>query len=517
VIVEEWTASHTNNPKAVHLILTKMFGGFLVSIMAVVCSCMLCQYAAATAGQQQFLRKRRTNRVDLSNKDLYGHIVRAAPAPLTGTHKIVLAVKHSPTYQSALDALFDKITDPSSPNFRDFRDRKQLFEDLHGDTTSSSVTESLDQIMAYLSEHCSLKCSYTVNKYGNFVSVVGTVEVLNKMLDTEFHLYEVSSAEDEQQQADHLHSRRQNPRKSGKVLVRAEEYSVPEVLSAHIESIFNVNQFPAPLQQMSWYEPIVDDDGNMAANSVNSFSSTPVHINDPTDDPTLGSHPVGLGSVSQYITPEFLNSHYNIIVNGSGSLAGFGSQLVYSTIGQSFSPSDLHTFQDTFGLPALTPDTSTYDFNQMTQLYDSDAACKSVSNCVEGNLDVQYTLSVSPYNKQTYFSYDDSDDYFLLNWMVNMSDTETPALVISISYGILEFYLDDSYAAAFNHVAMLLAMQGVTIVVASGDDGATGYNARTSSRYCGYFPLWPASSPYVMAVGATQGPEGTFYFVACVI
>ncbi len=51
---------------------------------------------------------------------------------------------------------------------------------------------------------------------------------------------------------------------------------------------------------------------------------------------------------------------------------------------------------------------------------------------------------------------------------------------------------------------MQLGLMGVTILSASGDDGVAGDLARSDPLYCGYFPQFPASSPYVTAVGGTQ-------------
>merc|ERR1711907_543394 len=57
----------------------------------------------------------------------------------------------------------------------------------------------------------------------------------------------------------------------------------------------------------------------------------------------------------------------------------------------------------------------------------------------------------------------------------------------------------------FNTEAMKLGAQGVTVFVSSGDDGVANFQARGDAANCGYTPSFPASSPYVTAVGATQG------------
>ncbi len=45
---------------------------------------------------------------------------------------------------------------------------------------------------------------------------------------------------------------------------------------------------------------------------------------------------------------------------------------------------------------------------------------------------------------------------------------------------------------------------GVTLVAASGDDGVSGYLTRSGRVSCGYYPMFPASSPYVTAVSGTS-------------
>ena len=74
---------------------------------------------------------------------------------------------------------------------------------------------------------------------------------------------------------------------------------------------------------------------------------------------------------------------------------------------------------------------------------------------------------------------------------------------------------------------MILASKGITVIASSGDDGVmgSGINGQTCSAACstssskgttpwtgsntwtgnGYFPDFPATDPYVTAVGATMG------------
>lgn len=89
---------------------------------------------------------------------------------------------------------------------------------------------------------------------------------------------------------------------------------------------------------------------------------------------------------------------------------------------------------------------------------------------------------------------------------------------------------------SFNNEAIKLGLMGVTIIVAAGDHGAANIDASSSICKCdidsgssqsswqgsnswtgnGYFPSFPASSPFVTAVGGSQGPDlGLVDEIAC--
>eukprot|EP01042_Synura_sphagnicola_P002843 gene2843-biopygen3066 len=118
-------------------------------------------------------------------------------------------------------------------------------------------------------------------------------------------------------------------------------------------------------------------------------------------------------------------------------------------------------------------------------------------------------------NTYTSIIVDSATDAFV-TWIVSVTSSATPSDVYSISYGIQESDLVGySNVDSFNTEAMKLGAMGVTVLVSSGDDGAPGDKARGNPTACAYDPSFPASSPYVTAVGATRGAENGGPEVVC--
>jgi tripeptidyl-peptidase I len=238
-------------------------------------------------------------------------------------------------------------------------------------------------------------------------------------------------------------------------VVRAERYWIPRELDEHVESVFNTIQMP--LHQL--------------------FGSS-------QRIPRLSEY-------ENAITPSKLRIFYNI---GSSSGSNASTQAIYASLNQSFSPKDLSLFQYNFYLEDDPVMTSIGD-------YASDERCKAdINYCNEGNLDVQYIMGISPLSPTTYWYTDNS----VGSWLVDVSNTADPPLVLSISYGLEESMASESELSSFNTDAIKLSARGVTIVVSSGDDGAVSSLVRKGKRSCGYSPIFPASNPYVVSVGATS-------------
>ncbi|KAJ1424378.1 peptidase S8/S53 domain-containing protein [Ochromonadaceae sp. CCMP2298] len=254
---------------------------------------------------------------------------------------------------------------------------------------------------------------------------------------------------------------------AGQQIERATHYSLPSELYEHVSAVFNTVQLPA--------------------------RTAPKKALRLAEAGKAGS-----------VTPALLNSYYDITTNRGSSKA---SQSVFESLGQYYSPADLSLFETNYGLPqeVVAEDIGGYV---------SDSECVSDANtCIEANLDVQYMIAVSQVTPTTYW-YSGAVDSFLA-WIQDVAASENPPLVNSISYGAIESELPATIANAFNTEAMKLGLQGVSILVSSGDDGVANFQARSKPSSCGYNPSFPASSPYVTAVGATQGPESGTAEIAC--
>lgn len=101
----------------------------------------------------------------------------------------------------------------------------------------------------------------------------------------------------------------------------------------------------------------------------------------------------------------------------------------------------------------------------------------------------------------------DAEDEPFLTWLYqvgNTSDATVPKL-FSTSYGEEETSeLPSSYADRINAEFVKCGTRGITLLFASGDSGAVPASGKCVDG--AFSPKWPATSPYVTAVGGTDSP-----------
>jgi tripeptidyl-peptidase-1 len=123
----------------------------------------------------------------------------------------------------------------------------------------------------------------------------------------------------------------------------------------------------------------------------------------------------------------------------------------------------------------------------------------------ECSLDLEYMGSVAPRVPMTVVYQDDFD---LLLWSEVVASLEAPPLVHSISWAEDEIQVTEAYRDSCNLAFMKAGVRGLSIFFASGDYGVCGDEGCETlvhgHQTIYYKPMFPASSPYVTAVGATD-------------
>ena len=301
---------------------------------------------------------------------------------------------------------------------------------------------SYSSVVKYLNASGASIVSETL--HGEYITARASIQVWEQMFNTEFYTYALHPLESDSSAI--------------KRFARAEEYSVPMVLDLHVTSVLNTVQ----MLQTQPRKPVERE--GISTDSKASFNGA--------------------------VYPATLNAAHNIDSNVGHPRA---TQAVFETINQSFSPSDLTAFQHRYGLPVIP-------VNKSIGGHARDSYCIKDGKyvCGEGSLDIQYitTISQSP---TTYYYV---EDWSFSDFLMLVANTTNPPLVISFSYGFAENYTSNSDLDAFNDQAIKLSAMGVTIVSASGDEGAPSTISHTAQ--CGHQPEFIGTSPYVLSVGATR-------------
>merc|ERR1719172_204985 len=161
---------------------------------------------------------------------------------------------------------------------------------------------------------------------------------------------------------------------------------------------------------------------------------------------------------------------------------------------------------------------STKDLSKFCSKYDTQADCSiakfvgknTASNPgVESMLDTEYITGVAEGVTTWVYSYPSMDFCSdLLTWAGDVAGESQHPYVVSLSYGSQKIdFCDKSTSSRLSQDVQKLGTMGVTVVIASGDDGSGGMS-RQGSNNGKLSPSLPASIPSALAVGATFFESG---------
>ena len=255
--------------------------------------------------------------------------------------------------------------------------------------------------------------------------------------------------------------------------------------------------------------------------NIQNFFQTTIHGNTASLPPALSPHiDMVLGSSDHYnrpqfspestpykdgdmsISPESLARLYNISYPKPKSVS---SQSVAEFLGDScYNNDDLQTFLNASNIPNISISKEHFWGSCSPTTSDPD---------IEATLDIQYQTGVNPYTELYYISVSD----WLYQFANKVYSSESPPKVISISYGWAEWDQCDTavfptcllnttaedYTVRTNVEFIKLGLRGITLVASSGDAGAPGRTDEECDQDNMLNPAFPASSPWVLAVGGT--------------
>ncbi|NXX20838.1 TPP1 peptidase, partial [Podargus strigoides] len=238
-------------------------------------------------------------------------------------------------------------------------------------------------------------------------------------------------------------------------------YAVPAELAEHIDFVGGLHRFPAERRAAS-----------------------------------RGGAQGGRAAFHLGVTPAVLRKRYNMTGADVGALPN-NSQACAQFLEQYFHPADLAEFMQLFG----------GGFGHRCRVDRVVGHQGGGKAGLEASLDVEYIMSTGanvstpPCPPAVPAGRHESQEPFLA-WLLLLSNMSALPWVHSVSYGDDEDSLSLAYMERVNVEFMKAGARGLTILFASGDDGA-GCRRGPGGNHT-FRPSFPASSPYVTTVGGTS-------------
>ncbi|CAE6473904.1 unnamed protein product [Rhizoctonia solani] len=400
---------------------------------------------------------------------------RVARAP--AGHNIDLRVGLKQARMSDLLAILKEVSDPANTQYGKHLSKEDV------DKLVAPRGETVESVEQWLQSH-GAKVSGR-SSAGDWIHVTVPVSRAEQMLGTKYNVYRHTS---------------------GAHIVRSESYALPRSLDSHIDVV----------QPTTYFGRINELSPPEAPSTLEKRASTVFVLPDSekaelkqTGEETNGKAEAAVpSSCSSTITPACLKALYK---TDSYTPKGAASSSIGITgyLEQYASISDLQTFYAKFNPSAVG---STFSVELINGGKNS-----QTNPGVEANLDVQYAGAISNPIPLTFYSTAGSPPYQpdsntptntnepYLEWVNYMLNKTTLPLTISTSYGDDEQTVPLDYATRVCNSFAQLGVRGASVLFSSGDGGVGSGTCKTNdgTNRTRFQPIFPASCPYVTAVGGT--------------
>ncbi|KAH9973541.1 peptidase S8/S53 domain-containing protein [Lactifluus volemus] len=396
--------------------------------------------------------------------DCLGH----PPAGTTIDLRIALKSHHE---NALVNALYE-VSDPKHPNYGAHLSKEEVAKLVapHPDT--------LELVTSWLIHHGVPSTSVSITHGGNWLTIPAVpLDQANTLLGASYQLYR------------HV--------ETSETVLRTIGYALPNALFGHVQTVAPTTYFGSPraLRQTS--------------NLRTGGPTLPQGDRELQIELTNANSPSVLEQCSKIITPSCLRAMYNTSTYEPSATAQ--NQLgIAGYLGQFASQRDLTQFMALFRGDVVT----TFKVQQVN------GGGNDQSNPgAEANLDIQYAESISFPTPNIYYSTGGSPPFIpdsttptdtnepYLDWLNFTLGQETIPQTISTSYGDDEQTVPPDYARSVCDLFGQLGARGVSALFSSGDGGVGNGTCLTNdgTNRVQFIPVFPASCPFVTAVGGTTG------------
>lgn len=375
--------------------------------------------------------------------------------------------------QHKMDELIGKlydVSDPTSPNYGKHLSKEEV------DVLTAPHPDTVTVVEDWLASHgiSSTECSRS--PAGDWLYASLPVATVERMLGTTYSIFRHTGTNDR--------------------AVRTLAYSLPRVLHDHIDVVAPTTMF-GNLHQMRATGFIVPEGFHPVTSDAE-----PERLVRPGRLATLPS------SCSSTITPTCLRILYgtDAYVPAATATNKLG---VAGYLGEFANDADLQTFFQQF-----RPDAAGTKF---THVQLNGGGNNQSQPGVEANLDIQYTEGIAaptpniyystggspPFNPDSATTTNTNEPY--LDWLNFVLNQTTIPQTFTTSYGDDEQTVPFDYATRVCNLFAQLGARGSSILFSSGDSGVGAGSCRTNdgTNRVIFQPTFPASCPYVTAVGGT--------------
>ncbi|KAJ6526035.1 family S53 protease-like protein [Mycena capillaripes] len=401
---------------------------------------------------------------------------RAAPAGFFSqgaapvTDMLTLRFGLTPNDLSGLQEKLVSISTPGNSDFRQWLSKDEVIIDLVN--CQVFVQPSNKTVAAFNSFAAANGLKPTViSPNGDWLSLALTVSQANQLFGARFEKFSHASLTEP--------------------ITRTLTVSLPSELIGHVDVVHPSTSFTT-------------------RNLRSSFAQLPSHphSSEKRTEPDASCNSSRLDGI---VTPACLQQIYGI--PSTPATQKNNSILVTGYFGIAPNRTDVSMFLEQFR-PDIPPNT-TFDIITIDDAENQDP--EAIPGLVlEADLDIEYTLGLATKVPVQFLSVGAGPNSDLSDFMTALLDTNTfldgvdnPPSVVTTSFAPVENQIDSSVAKKLCDSYMALGARGISVLFGSGDGGVRGtHDDNSIPGFCErnvFLPVFPASCPYVTAVGGTHG------------